>query len=817
MEELLELTITAGGREHRFRDRRVVRLGRDPSNDVVIDVASISRAHATLECGPDGWVFRDAGSSYGVFQGAERVSKLLIRPGDRMSLSLGEPHGGAVVEVSVGDSRVDAMTTPVMTSFGRLSAVHRLGAARSIVIGRDPAANVVLDDDMTASRRHAEIRSGPSGWELVDLRSHNGTYLNARRVSGAEPLADNDLIGVGAALYRFRDGVLERYETSGEAWLLGIDLTSRLPNGRTILDGVSFPLAPASLMAVVGPSGAGKTTLLGALTGFQPATSGRLLYGGRDLYAARQEMRSRSGYVPQDDVLHPALRVRSALRYAARLRFAPDVDAAARDGRVDEVMAELNLTERADIRIDRLSGGQRKRVSVALELLTRPELLFLDEPTSGLDPGNEEQVMGLLRELADGGRTVVVVTHSVQSLDLCDRLLFLAAGGRTAYFGTPSDAHDFFGRRHSVDRLSQAFKMLDEDRDHDWRGEYLASQQYQSYVARPLEQAAVADALRPTRDPGRSGGGWFRQLRVLTRRYLAVIAADRRNLALMALQAPLFGLLYLGLIGQNRFSTSFGQEATMLVWLMVVGATWLGTSNSVREIVKEYPVFRRERAVGLSPSAYVVSKVVVLGPITVLQAVVMVLVAMSGEQLPAVDPSGTLAIPGDGAVLSSPLLELGADVALAGLAAMALGLLVSAVVRSSDRALVLLPVLLITQVIASVPFFEAGALVAPLGAVSSAQWGTAAAASTTTLNRVRAVDIAAGNAGRSSLFGNQTPSAPAQQQVRSAAASGRSRWIHEGATWARDAAALAVLTIAPILATMLVLLRRDRVPQGRPA
>jgi hypothetical protein len=148
---------------------------------------------------------------------------------------------------------------------------------------------------------------------------------------------------------------------------------------------------------------------------------------------------------------------------------------------------------------------------------------------------------------------------------------------------------------------------------------------------------------------------------------------------------------------------------------------------------------------------------------------------------------------------------------------MALGLLVSAVVRSSDRALVLLPVLLITQVIASVPFFEAGALVAPLGAVSSAQWGTAAAASTTTLNRVRAVDIAAGNAGRSSLFGNQTPSAPAQQQVRSAAASGRSRWIHEGATWARDAAALAVLTIAPILATMLVLLRRDRVPQGRPA
>ena len=200
------------------------------------------------------------------------------------------------------------------------------------------------------------------------------------------------------------------------------------PNGRVLLDNVSFGLDRNTFLAVVGPSGAGKSTLLNALTGFRPAPRGTVLYDGRDLYAEYEELQSRIGLVPQDDVLHPQLTVGRALEFAAELRFADDVTADERSARVDEVLEELGLTARRDLAIEQLSGGQRKRVSVALELLAKPSLLFLDEPTSGLDPGYERSLMELLRGLADGGRTVVVVTHSVQSLDLCDRVLVPRAG-----------------------------------------------------------------------------------------------------------------------------------------------------------------------------------------------------------------------------------------------------------------------------------------------------------------------------------------------------------------------------------------------------
>jgi ABC-type multidrug transport system ATPase subunit/pSer/pThr/pTyr-binding forkhead associated (FHA) protein len=815
-ERLLELIVTVEGRELRF-SQGLVRLGRDPENDVVIRSASVSRHHATLERGADGWLFRDLGSSFGSYRNGGEVPKLLIRSGEVLTLSLGGTDGGTAVEVHVPASVPTPMTLP-STSLGRLSAVHQIAGRPAVIIGRDDDADIVVGGDLTVSRRHAEIRSKAASWEVVDLHSHNGTFLNGVRVVGATPLADGDLIAIGATIYRFADGQVEQYEARGEAWLLAVDLCSELPNGRRILDGVSFPLPPTSLMAVVGPSGAGKTTLLGAITGFRPPSSGSLIYGGRDLYGAYDELRSRIGYVPQDDVLHPALTVRSALRFAARLRFPPDVDRRTGDARVDEVLGELNLTERARVRIDRLSGGQRKRVSVALELLTKPELLFLDEPTSGLDPGNEEQVMGLLRELADGGRTVIVVTHSVQSLDLCDRLLFLAAGGTTAYFGTPAEALAYFTQGQAVERFSQVFRMLDEQRDRDWRGEYAATEEYATYVGKPLARAEFEAALDVTpRRSAPAGQNWLRQLVVLTHRYAAVLAADRRNLLLLAIQAPLFGLLYVGLIGQDRFSTSFGQEATMLIWLLVVGATWLGTSNAIREIVKEYPVFRRERSVGLSPSAYVASKVLVLGPITVLQTVVMVLIAMSQQQLPAVDPTGTLSIPPAGSYLASPMVELCVDVAVAGLAAMAVGLAVSALVKSSDRALVLLPLLLITQVIASVPFFEPGAFIDPLGDVSSAQWATAAAASTTSLNDVRAVDLAGAQAGRQALFSAAPDRGQTAGSVARAAAGGRGRWQHRSGTWLTSMGAELALFLVAISVAIAALRRRDRIPQTRPA
>ncbi|CAM5269763.1 FHA domain-containing protein [Streptomyces tanashiensis] len=344
-----------------------------------------------------------------------------------------------------GALRPPSVSHPAATGTFRQPTSVRPLPAHSIRIGRAPDNDVVVAD-LVVSRRHAELRAHPDGtYWIHDLGSHNGTFLNGAPVVDARVTAE-DIVGIGRSAFCLIGGKLVEFTDTGEVSLDVRSLAVTVDHGRkTLLDEVSFPVGQKCLLAVVGPSGAGKSTLLGALTGQRPADRGTVLYDGRDLYRDYAELRQRIGLVPQDDILHLQLTVRRALGYAAELRFPEDTVAAERRARVDEVIRELGLGERAEQPIHSLSGGQRKRVSVALELLTKPSLLFLDEPTSGLDPGMDRSVMHMLRGLADDGRTVVVVTHSVLSLDVCDRLLVLAPGGRVAYYGPPAGTLGFFG------------------------------------------------------------------------------------------------------------------------------------------------------------------------------------------------------------------------------------------------------------------------------------------------------------------------------------------------------------------------------------
>lgn len=330
----------------------------------------------------------------------------------------------------------------------QLSGVHEIRTAR-VRIGRFPDNDAVLDD-LLVSRHHAELHRFAGGWRLVDLASANGTYVNGQRISQTM-VAEGDVIGIGHAMLELIGNRLATSADAGNAGFEARGLVVTTSDGRRLLDDVGFTLGSSNLLAIVGPSGAGKSTLLGALTGGKPAEAGSVCYGGRDLHTDYDELRHRIGFVPQDDILHPQLTVRRALSYAAQLRFPPDTSPAERERRIDEVLAELKLTEQAGQRISSLSGGQRKRTSIALELLTRPSLLFLDEPTSGLDPGLDREVMQTLRALADNGTTVVVVTHSVANLDQCHQLLVLAPGGQLAYYGSPAQALDYFGQADYAD------------------------------------------------------------------------------------------------------------------------------------------------------------------------------------------------------------------------------------------------------------------------------------------------------------------------------------------------------------------------------
>ncbi len=485
-------------------------VGRDPLSDIVIDDARVSWHHAVLRPDEDHWTLEDEYSTNGTYADGMRVHEWGVGPGS--VIRFGSPSDGprAVLQgPGFPDptwGRPSAVSAPAATGTFRQPTTVRPLPARTVRIGRG-AGNDLVIDDLVVSRRHAELRARPDGtYEIADLGSHNGTFLNGRPVTVAL-LSPGDVVGIGHSAFCLAGDTLQEFVDTGEVSLDVQDLAVSVDRGRTtLLDHVSFPVGEKCLLAVVGPSGAGKSTLLNALTGLRPADRGAVLYDGRDLYRDYAELRQRIGLVPQDDILHSQLTVRRALGYAAELRFPEDTAKSERQARVAEVIRELGLEQRAGQPVHSLSGGQRKRVSVALELMTKPSLLFLDEPTSGLDPGMDRSVMHMLRGLADDGRTVVVVTHSVLSLDMCDRLLVLAPGGRTAYYGPPRDALPFFG----FTQWPEAFEAFENDRDRDWAGQYRRSPFHRQYIVVAPRSRACRGRPRRTRstaavpEPGRA-------------------------------------------------------------------------------------------------------------------------------------------------------------------------------------------------------------------------------------------------------------------------------------------------------------------------
>ena len=474
----------------------------------------------------------------------------------------------------------------------------------------------------------------------------------------------------------------------------------------------------------MGPSGAGKSTLLNALTGFRPADSGTVWYAGRDLYASYDELRRRIGYVPQEDLLHTTLSVRKALEFGAQLRFPPDVTAAERATRVDEVLAELGLTQHAGTQVERLSGGQRKRTSVALELLTKPSLLYLDEPTSGLDPGLDKSVMQSLRTLADDGRTVVVVTHSVANLDVCDFVLMLAPGGYVAYFGPPGGALAYFGKTDFAD----VFIALEATPGPEWDAKFRASKLYKESSGGPAAGRTQEDLPDIRQQPV------MKQLTTLVRRYLSVVLSDKSYTRLIIAFPLLLGIIprvVPASHGLRSLPDAPNTDAPTVLLVLILCACFMGMANSVREIVKERSIYRRERSIGLSLTAYLGSKIVVLTIITALQALIFTLIGVLGRT------------PSKGVVLGNSLLEVVIAVIVTAVVSMLLGLVISAVVDNADKTMPLLVLITMAQLVLSgglvplvgKPGLEQVAWLAP------ARWGGGAVASSINLNRV----IMAGN------------------------------------------------------------------------
>lgn len=789
------LELSVGGHTWQASVGRSWTIGRAPEADIRLENAWVSRQHAVLQATAAGWVLVNHGTN-GMFVDGQRVESVTITS-QPITVLLGSESSGETLQIRPLDRAtrptVRAGPTPPeppqpqkapqppplapvepprprggTTRARAPTAVHAINQL-VVTIGRAPENDVVLDD-LLVSRRHATLRRSENRWELVDNNSANGTYVNGDRISSAAIGAD-DVVGIGHQLLNLSGDRLVEHVDTGDVSYEATSLRVVTNKGKVLLADVSFALTGRCFMAVVGPSGAGKSTLLGALAGFRPAGGGTVQYDGRDLYDNYAELRHRIGFVPQDNILHTSLTVRRALNYAAQLRFPQEVSAEERNQRIEEVLSELGLATNADQRIDSLSGGQRKRTSVALELLTKPSLLFLDEPTSGLDPGYEKSVMQTLRGLADDGRSVVVVTHSTAQLNLCDRLLVLAPGGRLAYFGPPQQALTYFGYSDFAD----LFSLLEGDTTTDWSSRFVGSPLHDAFTGqRPAEQpAAPAAPAKPVRQQSA-----FAQFVTLSRRYLAVIAADRQysaTLLLLPLVLSLFAHAAPGTAGLS-IAKAIGLRSTQpsqLLVLLVIGGALMGCAASIREIVKERAIYQREHGIGLSRAAYLFSKLLVLTVITSLQGLILGL--LGGVLLPPADQS---------LVIPWPRVEVAVAVVAVTAVSMIIGLLISATIGNADRGMPLLVVVVMAELVLCGGMFAVNGRVPLeyLAWLSPSRWAYAMGASTVDLNDLR----------RSFPGGAMDP-----------------MWDYQVSSWVDAAGACAVLALVLVILLAIQLKRLD--------
>ena len=703
-----------------MKPTRIVLIGRAAGNDLVLRQPSVSARHARIVVGPDGMWVEDLGSRNGTFVGRppRRVTRAPITLDDRLVFG-----DAALPEHALRDCLARTPARPPD------EGVIHLDDAALVTFGRRADARVALDRPLV-SALHAAVGVERGRVVVRDLGSMAGTFVDGRRIERPVEIGPGSLVQVGDRRFRLSADAraLEPVDTSADSIeAVGVAVDAA---GRRLLDDVSLVVEPGEMVAIMGPSGAGKSTLLSVLNGQLTPAAGRIVIGGLDLHEHFELFRGRIGYVPQDDILHADLTVWQALWYAARLRLPRDMSDDEIARRIREVLAQLGLqgtenTRVGDQRKRGVSGGQRKRVNLAMELLTDPPILVLDEPTSGLSSTDTISVLELLRSLADSGKTILVTIHqpSLEAYRKFDAVAVIARDastrqvGRLAWFGRAwPDAIEFFepqppGAPHptTADGLLRGLATRPVG---EWVSRWRQSVAKSIWVdGRSGEHAARTGAARAPRPrPVERLSQWV----TLVQRGLAVKASDRWNTAVLFLQAPLVGLLIAGV-----FSKVLRMEPTVDTWPKVgvnmatmmfvtaLAAIWFGSSATAREIVAEWPIYRRERMVGLSIVSYLASKAALLLVVAAVQAGLL------------------LGIVAWACGVQSPWWHLFLVLYAAGLAGGALGLVVSATLRTTEAATAILPVLLMPMIVLGgvlVPLPDLPAVTRPLAAVMPSRW-----------------------------------------------------------------------------------------------
>jgi ABC-type multidrug transport system ATPase subunit len=548
---------TSGQRKTALLDKSMLSVGRNVTNDIVIDDPSVSDVHLQIVREGSQFVLvhphptRQQTTNGLLHQGrkirGDESYRKVLAQGDIFRIGDAD---GALVTLTYNDGTGVAESAPPP-----LQPI-RLGEAE-ITIGRKPDNSLMLNHPQVSAHHARLVREG-GAYRILDLHSTNHVYVNAQLVTN-QLLKMGDEIRIGPYRLVYESTHLTQYDESNNIRIDALNLRKVGQNQTTLLNNISFSIPPRAFVALVGGSGAGKTTLLDALSGLRPAQQGKVLYNGQDYYHNIAAFSTQIGYVPQDDIVHRTLTVERALYYAAKIRLPNDFTDEQIWQRISEVLEDVELIERRKLLIKKLSGGQRKRVSIAMELLGNPGVFFLDEPTSGLDPGLDRKMMVLLRKLADKGHTIILVTHATNNINVCDAVCFLAQGGRLAYFGPPEQAKDFFGKSDFAE-IYTALTATEERPEipEEAEARFKSSPDYQAHVSQPLKErmaSAETDPLRTRKITRRKPGRFFKQFLVLFQRNFELMRNDRATLVLVLLQAPLIALFLMLLV---RFETGAG-------------------------------------------------------------------------------------------------------------------------------------------------------------------------------------------------------------------------------------------------------------------
>jgi ABC-type multidrug transport system ATPase subunit/pSer/pThr/pTyr-binding forkhead associated (FHA) protein/uncharacterized membrane protein len=734
-----------------FIDQDNFVIGRALDADLVTPptAPNVSSRHVEIQRTPAGYAVVDLDSTNGTRLNNRSLPPLEATPlrhGD--IIRIGSERYGS----SLGFTFIDpAAETTSPAGFQTLVGATSLLQIERITSGRDPDNDVVLASP-TVARHHAVIQQYDAQTHLLKALDGNRVLVNGAPVQSAH-LQRNDMVQIGPHLLTYDGTTLVQYASQGyRVDVVGLHKEVKSKTGRLrLLDDINLTILPREFVALVGGSGAGKSTLLDALNGFRPA-QGQVLINGRDLYQHYDEFRSQLGYVPQHDILPLSLTVEAALEYAAQLRLAADITPQERAERITRALetVELNSDRIRQTRISRLSGGQRKRVSIAAELLADPKLFFLDEPASGLDPGLEKKLMHTLRKLADEGRTVILITHATDNITQVDHVAFLSQG-KLVYFGPPAGAQDYFEVTHFADIYEKIEKFGDE-----WRRVFTQEkpQAYQDYVVkrqRTLPKPADHSGQRP--GPRHRIGQSFRQLGVLSRRMIRLIFSDPVALFVLLFVMPFVAVQQIlvseryELVGDPSILGDLARAAERLtsnylpaldshtfLFGMAMLAFLVGAFGGSQELIKERPTYLRERMINLGLLPYLTSKFLIFGLFALVQVALYVGVLALGLDLPS-----------EGWLLPGPV-ELGVTLFLTVMTGIATGLLISALSPNATVAMYLVLIAVFFQNLFGGAVHDLRDK--PLEAqsyIAATRWSALALGTTLDLNRLAEATIVCGN------------------------------------------------------------------------